>query len=97
MRNDHTVAHNGKLYQVEEDAKSRKVTVEERIDGSTHLVSHGVSLKYKEITERPVKATPVRKAPKPRVAQTPPADHPWRRAIRGRKRAAGSPEFSKNR
>ena len=91
VRNDNTVAHNGKLYQVEEDAKSRKVTVEERIDDSIHIMSHGVSLKYKEITERPVKATPVRKTPKPRVAQTPPADHPWRRAIRGRKRAAGSP------
>lgn len=91
VRNDNTVAHNGKLYQVEEDAKSRKVTAEERIDGSTPIVSHGVSLKYKEITERPVKATPGRKAPKSGVAQTPPADHPWRRAIRGRKRAAGSP------
>ncbi|MDP3296152.1 MAG: hypothetical protein Q8N09_00920 [Thermodesulfovibrionia bacterium] len=34
LRNDFTVAHNGKLYQIKDNVKAKKVVVEERIDGS---------------------------------------------------------------
>jgi len=80
VRNDNTVAHNRKLYQIKEKVMSRKVIVEERLNGSLHISSKGVSLKYREITERPQKVNPPqrpRKAKKPTPA---PKDHPWRKS-----------------
>jgi hypothetical protein len=58
VRNDNTVAHNKKLYQIKEKVIYRKVIVEERLNGSIHISRGGVSLKYREITQRPKKATP---------------------------------------
>ena len=55
IRNDNTIALNGGLYQIEERG-GKKVVVVEKLDGSLHMISTGVSLKYKEITERPKKA-----------------------------------------
>ncbi len=81
MRNDHTVAHNRKLYQIEEKITSRKVIVEERLNDSLHISSKGVSLKYRGITERPKKATSSKRSQKPRKANIPPKDHPWRRLL----------------
>jgi hypothetical protein len=78
-RNDNTVAHNGKPYQVQEKVRARKVTVEERLDGSLHITSDGASLKYKEITERPKKEAPAKQPRRPRKTCLPPKDHPWRR------------------
>jgi hypothetical protein len=46
VRNDNTIVHNGKLYQVQEKVKARKVTVEERLNGSLYIASEGASLKY---------------------------------------------------
>lgn len=70
VRNDNTIAHNGKLYQIEERTTTKKVIVEEKINGSLHIVSDGTGLKYSEITERPQKQIPIRKLK--------PKDHPWR-------------------
>ncbi|MFQ5586045.1 MAG: ISNCY family transposase [Thermodesulfobacteriota bacterium] len=78
VRNDNTVAHNGKLYQIEEKVKTRKVTVEERVDGSLHIMTDSAGLKCKEIRERP-KSEAVAKSAKTRKPYTPPKDHPWRR------------------
>ncbi|MFQ5586298.1 MAG: ISNCY family transposase, partial [Thermodesulfobacteriota bacterium] len=36
VRNDNTVAHNGKLYQIEDRSRTKKVMVEERVNGSVH-------------------------------------------------------------
>jgi hypothetical protein len=58
VRNDNTVAHNRGLYQIKGKVMSRKVIVEERLDGSLHISCGGVSLKYREILERPKKVTP---------------------------------------
>jgi hypothetical protein len=77
VRNDNTIAHNGKLYLIEERSSTRKV-VEERLDGSVHIMSGNESLKYKEITERPKKETAT-KRPRARKPYVPPKDHPWRR------------------
>ena len=65
LRNDFTIAYNGKLYQIEDNVRAKDVIIEERIDGSTtscpmpcrHGVGHGMMLithkdrvlKYKEI------------------------------------------------
>jgi len=53
VRNDHTIAHNKKLYQIEERTMSKKVLVEERIDGTMVIVGQGKALRYRQITERP--------------------------------------------
>lgn len=80
VRNDNTIAHNGRLYQIEDKAKAKKVTVEERLDGSLHITSNGEGLRYKEIDERPRKAnSQVQEILRPRVPHIPAKDHPWRR------------------
>ncbi len=79
VRNDNTIAHNGKLYQIEEDAGAKKVTVAERFNGSLHIVSKTKSLKYKKITERAKKEASDKRPPKQRKSYAPPKDHPWRR------------------
>jgi transposase len=79
IRKDNTIALDGRLYQIQQRS-GKKVVVEERIDGSVRMISQGVSLKYKEITERPKKEV----VPKTdlRVYNRPPKpakDHPWSR------------------
>ena len=81
VRNDNTVAHNRKLYQLKDKVLSRKVIVEERLNGSVHIISsRGVSLKYKEITERPKKATPTKSLRVKSTSSVPAVNHPWRRS-----------------
>jgi hypothetical protein len=80
VRNDNTIAHNSKLYQIRERVLSRKVIVEERVNGSLHICRNGVSLKYKEITKRPKKETESKSPRVSRPAPAPPRDHPWRRS-----------------
>jgi transposase len=81
VRNDNTVALNGKLYQIEERSGTKKVMMEQRLDGSLRITGGTKSLKYREITERPKKEAPAR-ADKRAFHQTaPPAkDHPWRKS-----------------
>jgi hypothetical protein len=79
VRNDNTIAHDGKLYQIEEKTGSKKIMVEERLDGSLHITNNGNSLKFKEITERPKRTTNTTKeVSKSRKSYIPPKDHPWR-------------------
>lgn len=78
LRNDFTVAYDKKLYQIEDNIRTKKVIVEERTDGSMLIRHKGAILKFKEITARPEKiAQP--KPYLPRQVYIPPADHPWRR------------------
>jgi len=82
LRNDFTVAHNKKLYQIEDTIKASKVMVQERVDGSMIMTYKGRSLRFKEITERPVREKTqvvVMRIRKPRI---PSADHPWRRSFK---------------
>src|SRR3989338_4728882 len=82
LRNDFTIAHNGKLYQVTEHVNAKKVMVEERVDDSMAITYNDRELKFKEILSRPVREkaveTKVFKTKKKNV-YTPPKDHPWRR------------------
>jgi len=82
LRNDFTIAHNKKLYQIENNIRTQKVIVEERIDGSMLIWHKNMLLKFKEITVRPEKIIQP-KLPRPYVffnkAHMPAADHPWRR------------------
>lgn len=78
VRNDNTIGHNSKLYQIEETAKTKKVMVEERVDGSMRLMSGRVALSYREIPHRPEKMSQPAIRPKANKPYTPPKDHPWR-------------------
>ena len=80
LRNDFTVAHNSKLYQVEDNTRTHKVIAEDRIDGSMIIAHKDKIFKFKEIALRPKKDT--KDAYGFRIARVytpPPADHPWRR------------------
>ena len=86
LRNDFTVAHNRKLYQVEDNITPSKVMVQDRLDGSIRITYKNRALRFREISERPIKE----KRPSPvvriRKSSTPPTDHPWRRFKFGKHR-----------
>jgi transposase len=80
IRKDNTIALDGRLYQLEERG-GKKVVAEERLDGSLHMISKGMALKYREITERPKKVVGLPKSDL-RMYTRPPKpskDHTWRK------------------
>ncbi len=81
LRNDFTIAHNSKLYQILDRVRAKKVQVEERVNGTMIITHKGNSLRFKEITERPEKEQkkPLIFILKKRRTYIPPANHPWRR------------------
>ena len=54
LRNDFTISFKTKLYQIKDNLRTKKITVEERLDGSIHLSHHEKSLTFQEITTRSV-------------------------------------------
>jgi len=78
LRNDFTVVHKGKLYQVEDSIRSDKVIIEDCLSGKRLITYKGRALRYKEITQRPVKIKQPRKIHK---ANIPSWDHPWRNRV----------------
>jgi hypothetical protein len=80
VRNDFTIAYNGKLYQIKDAIRTKKVTVEERMDGSLHITHRSIDLRYREIKRRLVKENP--KAPVLFERRYQPPDHPWKRLRR---------------
>jgi len=78
LKNDHTIQLNGKLYQIEDSIRAKRVTIEELIDGTMRIRYKGVPLSFHEIVQRP--ATPEKE--RPYVSQgkghRPPIDHAWR-------------------
>jgi transposase len=83
LRNDFTVAHEGKLYQVLDNIQAKKVLVEDRMN-ETMVIRHGEQkLRFKPILVRAPKL-----ASKPRdylfsaqKINVPSFTHPWRRRI----------------
>ena len=78
LRNDFTVAHNGKLYQIEDKTRAARVMVHEQIDGSIKIFYQGQALRFGQITTRRAKqeSPPVRV--KTRTPHLPSPNHPWR-------------------
>lgn len=79
LRNDFTVAHNSRLYQIEKGVSSKEVTVEERVNGSMLITHRDVRLPFREITARPEKQQKPTPMFQHRKGHTPSADHPWRK------------------
>jgi len=82
VRNDNTIALNGKLYQIKGIVKTKKVSVEERVKGAMRIRSGNTLIDYHEITRRPERdcQTPV-KRPHVRTQNIPSKNHPWRTQI----------------
>ena len=80
LRNDFTVAHDGKLYQIMDKTDAKRVIVEEKINGKMDITHGNIRLRYKEITERPQREQ--KKPPifiiKKKKKYIPAANHPWR-------------------
>jgi hypothetical protein len=78
VRNDFTVAHDTKLYQIIEKTRAKKVIVEERLNGTMEITYKGHKLKYQEITTRPIKKNRKDVVLIKKRGHTPHKDHPWR-------------------
>ena len=80
LRNDFTVAHNKKLYQILDNIRAKNVLVEEYVDGSMVIYHKNNPLGFKEITARPKKEEPKNtyKFKLRRVYSPPPANNPWK-------------------
>ena len=82
VRNDFTIFHAGKVFQLQKHTRSRYITVQERIDGSFHLINGKTSLAYTEIPRSNLPPSSKEKEPGPgkgnhnRIAKG--LDHPWR-------------------
>jgi hypothetical protein len=81
LRNDFTISHNGRLYQIMDKTNAKKIQVEQRINGTMVITHEGSRLKYKEIAERPEKEQkkPILFIFRKRKTYIPPLNHPWRR------------------
>jgi transposase len=74
LRNDYTVMHNRKLYQVLDRTITKQVTVENRLNGKQYISYNGQRLKYKIIEHRPIKQEP----PKPDRKPVPRQQNGWK-------------------
>ena len=79
LRNDFTIAHNGKLYQIEDNVRAKTLIVEEGINGSMSVIHKDTNLRFKEITTRPKREQEEPKIHIPKKAYVPAKDHPWRK------------------
>jgi len=81
LRKDFTVVHGRKLYQIEDSVQTKRVMVEERVNGSMQILHQGQRLRYREIATRPVKISEPVPRRLSRRGVKPAADHPWNRRI----------------
>ncbi len=80
LRNDFTIVHNRKLYQIECETKIKEVTVQERLDGSMLITADEISLQFREITERPTKKRKTASRARRSSAHPPSVNHPWNKS-----------------
>lgn len=81
VRNDFTIVHEGRLYQILEPKTSPWVDVEERLNRKMLITSGAKHLAYKPINHRPI--VPILKPIKPlkitKSQRIPDKEHPWKR------------------
>jgi transposase len=82
LRNDFTIAHNKKLYQIKSNIRTKKVTVEERTDGSMRIIHNGQKLVYQEILSRPIRIEKTSAKLKSIRQWKPSETHPWRSSFK---------------
>lgn len=80
VRNDFTIIHAGRLYQIHADKVSKWVDVEEHVKGHMYVTSAGRRLEYKLIKVRPeVTVQKPKVIIRTRKTWKPGPQHPWRR------------------
>jgi hypothetical protein len=82
LRNDFTIAHDKRLYQIEQNVRAKELLIEEMINGSMFISHKDIRLPFREITARPEKEDEKTPAPRLRKGHTPSAHHPWRKGNR---------------
>ncbi len=80
LRNDNTIVHDKRWFQILVATKTRTLVVQEQVNGRLYILANGHRLKYKAI------AGPVKHVRIPKVRLTTrrtvhPQDHPWRRPV----------------
>jgi hypothetical protein len=75
LRNDFTVVHGGKMYQIQDTIRTDKVTIEERLNGELVITHKGRALQYRQIVQRPIKKKSQIEMPKAPIQLR---DNPWR-------------------
>jgi len=86
IRNDYTVTHDKKLYQVISMTKAKKVTAEDRISGKVVIREYsGRLLDYVEIKSRPKKRKEEKPKIKLRKRYIPPMSHPYKKSMYDRR------------
>jgi len=84
VQRDWTVAWQGRWFQIESGHEAlclvgRSVIVRELRNGAVQLIGEKQKLKYRELTQRPVRALRPKQLPKAAAPQSKPeAGHPWR-------------------
>jgi transposase len=78
LRNDFTIAHHKKLYQIEDRTRASKVMVHEQINGSMRITYRDRALRFNEITTRPIKEEKAPVMERIRKPCPPSPNHPWR-------------------
>ena len=81
LRNDCTIAHNRRLYQIEQRVRAKEVMVEEMVDGRMFIRDKDVRVAFREITARPEKQHEKTTMPR-KKGHTPSPDHPWHKSNR---------------
>ncbi len=83
VRNDFTISHNGKLYQIEQAVTSKKIIVEEHINGTMKIIYNSKRVKFRSIQQRPdTKPKEQKKRRRRPTTNIPSIDHPWRKTYR---------------
>jgi transposase-like protein len=82
LRNDFTIAHNKKLYQIKSNIRTKKVTVEERTDGSMRIIHNSQKLVYQEILSRPIRIEKTSAKLKSIRQWKPSETHPWKSSFK---------------
>jgi len=78
LKNDHTIQLDGKLYQIEDNIRAKRVMVEELVDGSMRIRHKGVQVAFHEIVQRPAAPEKERPYVSRGKGHRPPIDHAWR-------------------
>jgi len=82
--NDWTVRWNNRIFQITKANKTlprarQKVTVQEWLDDSIHLVYRGKELRYRELDKKPLREKKKVTGVAERRSYRPAPDHPWKR------------------
>jgi transposase len=78
LKNDNTIQYNGTLYQIDDKIRTKRVTVEEHINGSMKIRSQGVTVAFHRIVARAVKPEKERPFIPHGKGHRPPLDSSWR-------------------